>query len=108
MPLLIAGKDRANARQLQRLVGQGKLRRIHPGIYTDDLTQPLEAIVRRELYALCAAIAPGAVTSHCSAFGDLSNFVRTFHRAAGMSPGRFRLLSRSERKICQDAWQVSN
>lgn len=36
-------------------------------------------------------------------FGDLSNFVRTFHRAAGMSPGRFRLLSRSERKICQDA-----
>src|SRR2546430_15821845 len=23
-------------------------------------------------------------------FGDLSNFVRTFHRAAGMSPRRFR------------------
>lgn len=39
-------------------------------------------------------------------FGDLSNFVRTFHRAAGMSPGRFRQLSHPERKILQDAWQV--
>ena len=67
MPLLITGPDRANTRQLQRLAQQGKLRRIHPGIYTDDLTQPIEAIVRRELYALCAAIAPGAIISHRSA-----------------------------------------
>jgi AraC family transcriptional regulator len=41
-------------------------------------------------------------------FGDLSNFVRTFHRATGMSPGCFRRLSRPERKICQDAWQAAN
>lgn len=41
-------------------------------------------------------------------FGDLSNFVRTFHRAAGMSPGRFRQLSRAERKIFQDSHQVSS
>ena len=30
-------------------------------------------------------------------FGDLSNFVRTFHRAAGVSPRAFRKASRSER-----------
>jgi len=30
-------------------------------------------------------------------FGDLSNFVRTFHRAAGVSPRRFRQASRRER-----------
>jgi AraC family transcriptional regulator len=30
-------------------------------------------------------------------FADLSNFVRTFHRAAGMSPSRFRKLARGER-----------
>jgi hypothetical protein len=65
--LLIAGRDRANARQLQRRAQQGRLRRIHSGIYTDDLTEPIEAIVRRELYALCAAIAPGAIISHRSA-----------------------------------------
>jgi AraC-like DNA-binding protein len=35
-------------------------------------------------------------------FGDLSNFVRTFHRAAGVSPRRFREASRGKRKIFQD------
>ncbi|MFA7281676.1 MAG: AraC family transcriptional regulator [Sterolibacterium sp.] len=35
-------------------------------------------------------------------FNDLSNFVRTFNRAAGMSPGHFRRLARGERKIFQD------
>jgi len=35
-------------------------------------------------------------------FGDLSNFVRTFHRAAGVSPRRFRRAALGERKILQD------
>ncbi len=35
-------------------------------------------------------------------FNDLSNFVRTFHRAAGVSPRRFRQAARGERKIRQD------
>ena len=35
-------------------------------------------------------------------FGDLSNFVRTFHRAAGVSPRGFRQMSRGDRKILQD------
>ena len=35
-------------------------------------------------------------------FGDLSNFVRTFHRAAGVSPRKFRQASRGVRKIFQD------
>jgi AraC-like DNA-binding protein len=35
-------------------------------------------------------------------FGDLSNFVRTFHRAAGVSPRRFREGSRGMRKIFQE------
>ena len=34
-------------------------------------------------------------------FGDLSNFVRTFHRAAGLSPTAFRDASRGKRKIFQ-------
>jgi AraC-like DNA-binding protein len=32
-------------------------------------------------------------------FGDLSNFVRSFHRAAGVSPRRFREASRGMRKL---------
>jgi AraC-like DNA-binding protein len=35
-------------------------------------------------------------------FADLSNFVRTFHRAAGVSPLRFRQASRGKRKIFQE------
>ncbi len=39
-------------------------------------------------------------------FGDLSNFVRTFHRAAGVSPRRFREAARGDRKILQDRLQA--
>ena len=35
-------------------------------------------------------------------FGDLSNFVRTFHRAAGVSPTKFRQASRGERTILRE------
>lgn len=35
-------------------------------------------------------------------FGDLSNFVRTFRRAAGVSPRGFRRLAKGERKILQE------
>jgi AraC-like DNA-binding protein len=35
-------------------------------------------------------------------FGDLSNFVRTFRRAAGVSPRGFRRLARGDRKILQE------
>ncbi|HEU4410000.1 MAG TPA: AraC family transcriptional regulator [Polyangiaceae bacterium] len=35
-------------------------------------------------------------------FGDLSNFVRTFHCAAGVSPGRFRAAARGDRKFLQE------
>jgi AraC-like DNA-binding protein len=35
-------------------------------------------------------------------FGDLSNFVRTFHRAAGVSPRSFRRAAKGDRKIFQD------
>jgi hypothetical protein len=67
MPLVTAGDDKTEARRLQRLAKQGRLRRIYAGIYTDDLAQPLEAVVRRELLALCALVVPGAILSHRSA-----------------------------------------
>jgi AraC family transcriptional regulator len=35
-------------------------------------------------------------------FGDLSNFIRTFRRAAGVSPRGFRRASQNDRKILQD------
>ena len=35
-------------------------------------------------------------------FADLSNFIRSFHRAVGVSPRIFRRLARAERKIFQE------
>lgn len=40
-------------------------------------------------------------------FADLSNFVRTFHRAAGASPLKFRQASRGLRKIFQERLGVN-
>jgi AraC-like DNA-binding protein len=39
-------------------------------------------------------------------FNDLSNFVRTFHRAAGVSPLKFRKASRGDRKIFQERFEL--
>ena len=41
-------------------------------------------------------------------FGDLSNFVRTFRRAAGVSPRRFRRMARGDRNILQDRLAASS
>jgi AraC-like DNA-binding protein len=35
-------------------------------------------------------------------FADLSNFVRTFHRAAGVSPRGFRRAARGDREVFRD------
>lgn len=67
MPLVFAGEDKTLARRLQRLASQGKLRRVYAGIYTDDLVQPLESVVRRELFGLTSLIARGGIISHRSA-----------------------------------------
>jgi len=40
-------------------------------------------------------------------FGDLSNFVRTFHRAAGVSPTKFRQASKGKRKILQERFTLN-
>ena len=48
LPLLLfnSAKDSSNAKRISRLAKAGRLRKIHSGIYTSDLTSPLEQIVR--------------------------------------------------------------
>ncbi|HEY0942335.1 MAG TPA: hypothetical protein VGE08_19745 [Steroidobacter sp.] len=52
---------------MQRRAEQGELRRIYKGIYTTDLVQPMETIVRRHLYELCAILTTDSIISHRSA-----------------------------------------
>lgn len=67
---------------------------------------PHQYLVRSRLRHAARMLADGAASitdvAYDVGFGDLSNFVRTFHRAAGMSPRTFRQAARGDRKIVQD------
>lgn len=67
---------------------------------------PHQYLVRSRLRHAARLLADGARSITDIAFdvgfGDLSNFVRTFHRAAGVSPRGFRMAAKGDRKIFQD------
>jgi AraC family transcriptional regulator len=67
---------------------------------------PHQYLVRLRLRHAARLLADGARSITDIAldvgFADLSNFVRTFHRAAGVSPRCFRRAARGDRKILQD------
>lgn len=52
---------------ISRDVRAGRLRRIAPKLYTANLKDPPESIIRRHLYRILARYYPGAVVSHRSA-----------------------------------------
>ncbi len=66
---------------------------------------PHQHLVRSRLRRAARLLARGDCTVTDAAFGagfgDLSNFVRTFHRAAGVSPRGFRRLAKGDRNILQ-------
>jgi AraC-like DNA-binding protein len=76
-------------------------------LFSDVLgVTPHQYLIRARLRRAARMLAGGARSVSDVAldvgFGDLSNFVRTFHRAAGVSPRRFRDAARGDRKIFQD------
>lgn len=62
----------------------------------------VRARLRRAARRLVEDDAPITDIAYDVGFADLSNFVRTFHRAAGASPLKFRQASRGMRKIFQE------
>jgi AraC family transcriptional regulator len=62
----------------------------------------IRARLRRAARMLAEAERPITDVALEVGFADLSNFVRTFHRAAGVSPRRFRQAAKGDRKILQD------
>jgi AraC family transcriptional regulator len=67
---------------------------------------PHQYLVRSRLRHAASLLADGATSITDVAldvgFGDLSNFVRTFHRAAGVSPRRFRQAAKGDRKFFRE------
>jgi AraC family transcriptional regulator len=62
----------------------------------------VRARLRRAARLLADDARPITDVAFDAGFGDLSNFVRTFHRAAGVSPRGFRRAAKGDRKIFQD------
>ncbi|HEV7368630.1 AraC family transcriptional regulator [Arenibaculum sp.] len=62
----------------------------------------LRCRLRRAARLLAEDARPVTDVAYDVGFGDLSNFVRTFRRAAGVSPRRFRRAARGERNLLQE------
>ena len=66
---VIFGSSRLGvSRQITRWEREGKIRKIAPRIYSANLTDPVDTIVRRNLWHILAHQYPGAVISHRTAF----------------------------------------
>ncbi len=66
--VLFGSSDKRISAQLSRLQKQGLIRKIAPRIYTPNLKDPAEAILRRQLFWVLERLFPGALLSHRSAF----------------------------------------
>jgi AraC-like DNA-binding protein len=121
-PLEVTARDRRRAVETARGIDANSQRDIHRDaaagqagispfhflrLFANVLgVTPHQYLVRSRLRHAARLLADedGSVTdiAYDVGFGDLSNFVRTFHRAAGVSPRAFREAERGNRKILQD------
>ena len=66
--ILVANGDKKYSYYLSNLMKKGLVRRVVPKIYTSNLTEADETIVRRNLFLILGRLFPEAVVSHRSAF----------------------------------------
>ena len=66
--VLVANGDKRYSYYLSDLVKKGRIRKLLPKIYTSNLNESNEAIVRRNLFLVLGRLYPEAVVSHRSAF----------------------------------------
>ncbi|MBD3243845.1 MAG: cell filamentation protein Fic [Chitinivibrionales bacterium] len=66
--ILFGSSDRAISRQISKLRSDGTVRKLAPRVYTANLRDDPEVIVRRNLFQILGHLYSGAVLSHRSAF----------------------------------------
>lgn len=66
--ILVANGDKKHAYYLSALVKKGQIRKVVPKIYTSNLVDSDDNIVRRNLFLILGRLFPQAVVSHRSAF----------------------------------------
>jgi hypothetical protein len=66
--IIFSSSDTGISKQISRLVKNGRIRKIAPRVYSSNLTEPAEVIIRRNLFLILGRLYPGALLSHRSAF----------------------------------------
>ncbi|MBU3714120.1 MAG: cell filamentation protein Fic [Ferruginibacter sp.] len=66
--VLFSSQDPKISSQLSKLIKNGLIRKIAPRIYSSNFTEPIEAIIRRNIFQILGNLYPGTILSHRSAF----------------------------------------
>jgi Fic family protein len=66
--IIFGSSDPRISKQISKLEKGGKIRKIAPRVYSSNLTEPIEGIIRRNIFLILGNLYPGAVLSHRSAF----------------------------------------
>ena len=66
--IILGSPNSKISKQISKLLKEGKIRKIAPRIYSSNLTQPVEEIIRRNLFQILGNLYPNAILSHRSAF----------------------------------------
>ena len=65
--IIFGSSDSSISKQISKLEKDGQIKKIAPRLYTSNLEDRPETIVRRNLYSILGNLYPGAVLSHRSA-----------------------------------------
>ena len=66
--IILGSPEPRVSKQISKLQKEGKIRKISPRIYSSNLAEPAEEIIRRNIFQLLGKLYPGALLSHRSAF----------------------------------------
>jgi len=66
--IIVGSSNPTISKQISKLAKGGKVRKIAPRLYSSNLSDPVEEIVRRNLFLILGRLYPGAILSHRSAF----------------------------------------
>lgn len=66
--IIFGSSDSTISKKISKLEKKGEIRKIAPRIYSPNLTESKEAIVKRNIFSILGNLYPGSVLSHRSAF----------------------------------------
>lgn len=66
--VICSSQDTKISKQITKLLSAGVIRKIAPRVYSSNLDEPIEVIIRRNLFLILGKIYPGTMLSHRSAF----------------------------------------